>query len=348
MEVGFSTVEFAHPAVFGAVLAATAVGLWRYDRFAVRHGIIAKRNARTLHEQPVPRGGGAVLAVVFVLGTLALWLLGDISAPLALALAVGGAAAATIGFVDDVRELPALPKLGLHLCLSLWLFAVMYDAFLSGVLHGRSPIIAASFVAILLFVPLWLINLYNFIDGIDGLAGSAALLSCVGAAVVLWLRGGASPFVLLFLLLAVCSLGFLMFNLPPARVFMGDAGSIFLGYTTAVLAVATVVSQRMSIWTWIALLGYFVADTTTTTLLRIFLVSRWYGVHRSHAYQNLARIWKSHAKVTYGIVAYQIVWALPLAVWSSLQPRWAWLAALLAVAPAVLWTIRFGPRLSSD
>jgi Fuc2NAc and GlcNAc transferase len=143
-------------------------------------------------------------------------------------------------------------------------------------------------------------------------------------------------------------LGFLLFNWPPASVFMGDSGSLFLGYCCGVLIAKTVSDGQISLWTWLIIFGYFGGDTTTTTLLRISFIRRWYGAHRSHAYQNLARIWKSHLKVVWGVTLYHLLWLLPLAVWSCVMPSTAPLATSLAFAPVVFWTIRYGPRLSSS
>jgi Fuc2NAc and GlcNAc transferase len=319
-----------------------------YNAFALRRGIIAKMNSRTLHERNVPRGGGIVFASVFSIAVLALWLLGGVSITTLLAFGVGGAAAATLGFVDDVREVRATTKFALQLALSLWILIVFWTPLFAPAFAGASAALRVIGVAVLLFVPVWLINLHNFIDGIDGLAMSSVLFTCAAAIVVLLVTGGSSEAAFLFALLATSSAGFLRWNAPPARIFMGDAGSIFFGYCIAALMLLTIVSGDISPWTWIAMLAYYVADTTTTTVCRMFLVKHWYGSHRSHAYQNLARIHQSHGRVLRGVVAYQLLWALPLAIWSSIRPEWAILAAVLALAPAVAWTLRFGPPLSSD
>ena len=337
--------EYVLPA---SAFAAGALAMPLYTRVANRYGIIAKMNARTLHERIVPRGGGSVFALVFCLALAAWWALGGVSTLVVLAFALGGAAAGTVGFLDDVLELRAGRKLLLHLLLGAWLMAVLWKPLYAGALEGLPPALRIAVIAALLFVPVWLINLYNFIDGIDGLAVSAGVLISSTAVAVLVMTGGSRELTFVAALLAACALSFLFWNLPPAHVFMGDAGSIFLGYSFAALILTTVVGGQISAWTWIAIMAYYLADTTTTTLCRMVLVKRWYGGHRSHAYQNLARIHRSHARVTYGIVAYQLLWAIPLAFWSALQPRWGVLAAALAVTPAVLWTLRYGPPLSSD
>ena len=139
-----------------------------------------------------------------------------------------------------------------------------------------------------------------------------------------------------------------MFNWPPARIFMGDSGSIFLGYIIGTLILLTIERSEVSIWTWFVMFGYFFADTTITQMMRLILVKKWYQAHRSHAYQNLARITESHLKVTFGIVLYHLVWLLPLTIWSLKQPNLSIFAAVLAVFPAMLFAIKYGPLESSS
>ncbi len=330
-----------------SALFATLAGTIDYRRIAIRRGIIAKMNARTLHDRAVPRGGGLVVGVVFSIAMVLAWRLEVITAQLLLPVAVGATISAIVGFVDDVYGLRPLLKLAIQGCLAVWLVATIYDPFVSRHLSDAGLVWRVGVIAALLFVPLWLINLYNFVDGIDGMAIIGAVFACSAAVLVLAITGGSPTFLFVFALLGMTCLGFLSLNLPPASVFMGDAGSIALGYCFSALVLITVSAGAMSVWTWIAIFSYFIADTTTTTVCRMLLVRRWYGEHRSHAYQNLARVTKSHAKVTYGVAGYHVLWALPLALWSAMSPHWG-PAAVLSLAPAVVLTLRFGPRFSSD
>lgn len=327
---------------------ASYLGTDLYRRFALRHSIIAEVNFRSLHARVVPRGGGVAFACVFSAATLAIWKFGGMQTWLMLSIGLGGAAAAAIGFIDDIYEIPAIRKLLAQVCLALWSFAVFFELSYAPYLSNFGSISQLGLVLVCLFTSVWFINLYNFIDGADGMAIGGALYICIAAIVVLTISGGDQNLTYVFALLATCSLGFMPFNLPPARVFMGDAGSIFLGYCLGSLLLVTAVQGQINVWTWIAILGYFLGDTTTTGVYRLLFVKKWYGVHRSHAYQNLARILDSHARVTYGIALYHALWTLPLAIWSTVDPGMGPLAAFLSVGPAILWTLRFGPRLSSD
>jgi len=329
--------------VFGLLagtFGVTVAGTWGFRRLAIRWGITAAPNFRTLHEGVKPRAGGIVFALVFVCACAGLWISSAMSTQMALALVVGGTAATLFGFADDVLNIGARWKLLAQVALAGWTLFVF----------GGSPVdfpgMPASLdTALAWFGLVWLINLYNFMDSIDGMAASGAMFISVGAVIVLSLSGHTDLRVVLGLL-AVSATGFLIFNWPPSRLFMGDAGSVFLGYVFGVFIVATVGQSQASAWSWMVLFGYFAVDTTTSTTLRVFLADRWYGEHRSHAYQNLARL-HNHRVVVLEATAYHAVWLLPLAAWSAANPAHGWIAMTLAWIPSLLWTWRFGPRLSS-
>jgi Fuc2NAc and GlcNAc transferase len=326
-----------------AAATATALGTWIFRAFAVRRGIVANPNFRSLHERPIPRGGGIVLGIVCVTGLALMWGIAGVNPSLTLVLVAGGLAATTFGLVDDSVQVPALLKLSVQSALAagiLWALGPkgIHDLPLT-------PVFVDVFLSWLGLV--WLMNAYNFIDGIDGLAASGAVLISGLAVVALVLTGADGGLRLVFGAVAACSLGFLCFNWPPATIFMGDAGSLFLGFCVATLLTSTVTSGQIGIWTWLVILAFFIGDTTTTTVLRIFMTDRWYGEHRSHGYQNLARL-HSHSKVLQGVLIYHFAWLLPLTIWSVLRPATAPLVALMAIGPVVLWTFRYGPRLSSS
>jgi Fuc2NAc and GlcNAc transferase len=269
---------------------------------------------------------------------------------LALALVGGGTVASMIGFVDDTRHLRPAWKFVAQAILAAWVL-VSFD--LQPLLHLPGGPLFLD-LAISWFGLVWLMNLYNFIDGIDALAATSAIFASTAAAFLLVLVGMQRQLAadigleLVFGLLAVCSLGFLIFNWPPASIFMGDSGSLFLGFAFGALIAKTTLDSELSTWTWLIIFGYLAGDTTTTAVVRIFVTNKWYGEHRSHAYQNLARIWGSHLNVVLGVSLFHILWLLPLAVWSTLTPATAPLAALLALVPVIFWTLRHGPMRSSS
>jgi Fuc2NAc and GlcNAc transferase len=330
--------------VLAAAWLTTVAGTRAYRAFAIRKGIVAPLNFRSLHQRPTPRGGGIVFSIVCVATVIGLSLTGVVDPKLFRALAVGGVVAAVFGFIDDARHVNAAVKLLVQMALAAWILVCFEGAALVDLpVTPRWVDVTLSWMGLV-----WLMNLYNFIDGIDGLAAMGAV-SISAIAILALLPGGANWSVVLVLAaLGLCSAGFLMFNWPPASIFMGDSGSLFLGFSFGALIAATLTAGDLSLWSWLVVFGYFAGDTTTTTLLRMAVADKWYGEHRSHAYQNLARIWDSHLRVVRGIALYHLVWLLPLAVWSVLAPSAAPLAAVLALAPVVVWTLRYGPLLSSS
>lgn len=311
-----------------------------YEPYAIRKDIVAVPGSRTLHENKIPRGGGIVFSLLFVFGIAILFVLGITSFEVLMVLGVGGFVATIFGFADDIVDISEGYKMTVQILLAMW---VVYW-FEANILIEWVPSWFSLFITSFLLV--WMINLYNFMDGIDGMAISGALFISIVAS-ILSLVGGGLELSIIFFLLAVSSVGFIIYNWPPARIFMGDAGSIFLGYCFGALVLKSLTNGDISFWIWVIILSYFLVDTTVTLLLRIVIVRR-YLPHRSHAYQNLARIWNSHAKVTGLVMAYHFIWILPLSVWATIDNDVEVIAALLAIVPVILLTLKYGPIFSSS
>jgi Fuc2NAc and GlcNAc transferase len=181
-------------------------------------------------------------------------------------------------------------------------------------------------------------------DGIDGIAASEAIfVACAGA--LLGLLGGfASAVPPMAVAFAAACGGFLVWNWPPARIFMGDVGSGYLGYVIAVLALAATRENPVALWTWLILGGVFFVDATVTLVRRLIHGDRIYEAHRSHAYQWLARRWGSHAKVTCAVLAVNVLWLLPCAVFATRRPSLAAATVVFALAPLVLLAIATSGR----
>ncbi len=161
---------------------------------------------------------------------------------------------------------------------------------------------------------IWFINLYNFMDGIDGLAASEAVVVCLFMALLHYLVGGTWSSASLILLLGISAAGFLCWNFPPARIFMGDGGSGFLGLMLASMMLLDAASAPQFLWAWLVMLGVFVVDATWTLLNRYRLKCRLSEAHRTHAFQYAARRWQSHRNVTLAVLLINSLWLAPLAV----------------------------------
>ncbi len=329
---------------FISVFIVNSMGIFLYRKIAISYGILANPNFRTLHEFPVPRGGGVVFSLIFVIGVFVLWYVDLLSVELLLILGFGGAVAALFGFIDDVYNISASRKLLIQICLSIWILYWLGDGVL---LHG-SGLLRIMIIPLLMLFIVWMINAYNFMDGIDGMAVSGAFYITGSLTLIMLITNSSSELTVLFVLLMASVGAFMLFNWPPASIFMGDSGSVFLGYIFASFILISVIRNEISLWTWLVIFGYFFADTTVTQIARLILVKKWYSAHRSHAYQNLAMITGSHLRITGGVTAYHILWLLPLSLWTVLQPDSALFAVFLAVIPGLVIAYKYGPVLSSS
>jgi Fuc2NAc and GlcNAc transferase len=315
-----------------------------YRKVAIHKEVVANPNFRTLHEHPIPTGGGVVFLFVFVSVVFTIWWLNKLSNNMFYVFGVGGGVAVLFGFLDDLIDLNVRIKLTIQFLLGGYVL-FWFDG---GPLLQIDSLHALIAIPVTLFFLIWMINAYNFMDGIDGMAASGAVFISGTILLVMLLTSSISESTIIFVLLLSSTIAFMLFNWPPASIFMGDAGSVFLGYTFGALLLFTVMSGDLSIWTWLTVFGYFVADTTVTQIARLVLVEKWWRAHRSHAYQNLARITGSHLKVTGGVTIYHFLWILPLTLWSAIVPEFALVAVFLAVTPAMGIAYKYGPVFSSS
>ncbi|MGY6554898.1 MAG: MraY family glycosyltransferase [Wenzhouxiangella sp.] len=306
-----------------AILTALATAPLR--RFLLARKVLDWPDQRRSHAHPTPRGGGLamVLGVFLVLGLPVLW--ADVSLFPLLFLGV----LSLLGWLDDLYQVP----IGLRLL-------VMLGCALS-LVWGLGPITAIDALdqswrfpwlwsALGVIAVVWLINLHNFMDGSDGLAAlqglwSAALLGallCASQACALGLVGMA---------VAGACLGFLLWNRPPARIFMGDSGSLMLGGAIGLLAYGGAATGLVSIWLSLIVCALFVVDATATLLRRGFLEGQWYTPHRDHAYQKLIRLGWGHGQVLALYGALNLLVVGPALILALNQPDWAWAIALTLV-----------------
>ena len=289
-------------------LLASRVRLYALDR------LLDIPNERSSHSRPTPRGGGLAIAVTTIGGIILAAMWGWISWNLAIALSGGGAMIALVGWIDDHRSLPALTRFAVQFLSAGW--AIFWLGGLNSLSVGFSELhlgIIGSVLAIVGIV--WAINLYNFVDGIDGLAAGEAISTGVIGGVLL-LKTGNTGLAMVAFLIAAANAGFLPLNWAPAKLFMGDVGSGLLGYLFAVLAIASENVGAVPLLLWVLLLGAFVFDATVTLCRRIAHGERWYHAHHSHAYQRMVQAGRSHATVSSMILAINVVLAaLAIVAW---------------------------------
>lgn len=300
-------------------------GTWMARRYALRRNLLDQPGERRSHAVATPRGGGiAIVASWMVALAIIAARSPELAAPLA-ATAAGLLLVAAIGWVDDHRPLSPWWRLGVHaLAAGLLAWAVL-------AVGGSAVQAAVAFLAALV-----LVNVWNFMDGIDGLAASQALLAAIGYAALT----GAGVVVWLALALAAGIAGFLPFNLPLARIFLGDVGSGALGYVVAVLLAATWLQAGHGINPWLLLLpvSVFLVDASLTLAGRMLRRERWWEPHVQHAYQFWARGIGRHGPVTlsYAFVTAGLITAM-LALRSFPAPVTIGMIATAWLAGGAIW-----------
>jgi Fuc2NAc and GlcNAc transferase len=259
----------------------------------------------------------------------------------AFVLIAGGGAVALTGYLDDRKTLPASIRICVHIIaasVAVMIVGGITEQSLRNI--GFHGIWAGSLLGLIAMT--WSTNLFNFMDGIDGIAGSEAVFVAGAGALLNWGYGGDSGLTAAMLALAAATLGFLMWNWPPAQIFMGDVGSGFLGFTLAVLGLAASRHSATPIEVWAILSGVFLVDATVTLLIRIVRGDRWYEAHRLHAYQNLARRWQAHWPVTVLVIVIDLFWLFPWAWIAAIYPAHAMSYAIAALAPLIIIAVLGG------
>ena len=270
-------------------------------------------NERSSHLTPTPRGGGIAFVATSLVGFLLLLLNDTLDNKSLLALCCAGAIVAMAGHLDDRQKISgAAVRLVLHAIGAIIL--IVGIGFPSQISLFDRTINTGAIGSILGVLYLaWLLNLFNFMDGTDGIAASEAMFVCVAGAVLNYYVLSDINFSAAAIILATSTFGFLLYNWAPAKIFMGDIGSGYLGIVVGGLSLMAAKQQHELLWVWIILLAVFVSDATITLIRRLLRKEKPHVAHRSHAYQHLAIRFNSHSKVALIILSINVVWLFPIA-----------------------------------
>src|SRR5690554_167818 len=335
-----------------SVLLVISVGIvtwgltWLLRRYALASQMMDIPNERSSHSVPTPRGGGVAIVFSFLSVALLLGVLGWQPWSFIIALVGAGAGVAVLGFIDDRGHIAARWRLLGHFMAAAWaLFWLggLPPLQLAGTdfdLGLLRPVLAAFYIV-------WMLDLYNFMDGIDGLASVEAICTCIAGG-LLYLLLGEPKMALLPFVLAAAVAGFLYWNFPPARIFMGDAGSGFLGVVLALLSLQAAWFKAELLWSWIILLAVFVVDATYTLLRRLLTGQKISEAHNSHDYQYAARQYKEHRPVTMIVLQIDVFWLLPMALLVGLGYVDGLIGVIMAYIPLILLVSKLRKRVGLD
>jgi Fuc2NAc and GlcNAc transferase len=307
---------------------------------AGRLGLVQVPVARSSHKKPTPTGGG----VGIVFGSLVTCLIFAAGNGVALGLCGLGLVIALLGLIDDRTPLPAKIRFVVQAG------AVFAAISLSGVANdffgSNLGFLWPLAFLLLLVAGVWWINLFNFMDGIDGIAGQQAVMMLFSAMLVIASGEQALPSLWwMMAAVAASTLAFLAFNWPPARIFMGDAGSTFLAFMLFGFALVTVSSGWMTVPQWLLLASIFAVDATITLVVRFCRGENVTQAHRSHAYQRLSRKLGGALRVTAGASLFNLVVLLPAALFLPASPLAAYCVVAVVYALLVVVCLWIGAGL---
>ena len=326
-------------------IAYRLLWLWR---------IVDMPNDRSSHLVTVPRGAGIAIVIAFFATVILSGLDDTLDSKFSQTLIFGGAGIAIIGFIDDIYNVnPLLRFIATLVITTLCVLNIgMPSVSFMGFTLQPSPILLVCEILAIL----WILNLFNFMDGIDAIASVETMsVALIAGALLLLLPPtyeSSHRQVEILLIIVFCTAGFLIWNWPPARVFMGDVGSSFLGFVLALFAVQTSVEQTMNVWVWLILLGVFFMDATVTVIRRLLNKEKFYEAHRQHCYQRLALYLQrnkdapsdaarayAHKTVSLIVVAINFLWLAPWAYMAKLYSEQAMLFALISLTPLLVLLI---------
>lgn len=312
---------------FVAVLLLTAMyvplgrGLDQLDR----------PSGRSAHDRPVVSSGGVAVigGLLLVLSTasaldLVAFSLRERSALMLIAVLC------LVGFADDRRNLPVRFRLCVFFVISMVISALYLGTADLNKVGGWILLVTVGLALA------WLVNLFNFMDGIDGIAALQCSLVAAGLATIGWLGGAPPSFLAAATAVSAAYAAFLGFNWPPARVFMGDAGSLSGGFYLGWLGLWAGVEGYIDPVVWLVLMSPFLLDTGYTLALRMLRGERVTQAHNKHVYQRLARRWKSHRRVDLALLALQLLWLLPLVIAMHVLALPGLVALALALLPQLI------------
>mgnify|MGYP001310093411 FL=1 len=320
--------EWLFPAFISSIAASIAITKLVLNELK-RRSILDLPNQRSSHQQPTPRGGGIAVMIVIAI----CWSVPALNSPIAAALLVGALLLAIVSWIDDLKTVKIIVRLSAQFAaVILGLFFLDNEGYL---LQGLAPKWLDRVFAALVWV--WFINLFNFMDGIDGIASIETMIISFGLTILSITFPSIAPEPWLSLSILGVATGFLKSNWPPAKLFLGDVGSIPLGYILGGLLL--VVAMRGAWQVALILPLYFLLDSTITLCRRLLRLEPIWRAHKEHFYQQAVSAGKSHAEVTTAVAILGLT-LVGLAHLSFGQPFLSITVAITLTVSLMMWMVK--------
>ena len=298
-----------------------------FRRLAPRLGFMSAPNDRSAHTVPTPAGGGICFALAALLGLFWAEPNAGLGGSYIATLQLGGLLVASVGLADDRFNLSPWSRLTFYLLASLLLALQVFDV--AHFIYLLSCVVAIT----------WVINLVNFMDGIDGFVVTQTLCVAMGMVSIAAFLPHTGSLIVLNLTLAAALLPFLWLNWPPASVFMGDSGSVFLGFYLAAMGIMAYRLEVALGAVWLILMMPFFVDATATLLARLYRGLPPHQAHSEHAYQRLARSVDSPLPINLGLLAIHGIWQFPCAVWAVYSSYSLLFPVIFSAIPSILLVV---------
>ena len=326
--------------IFGSIFILSVIFTYIYLRIATKLNLSSTPHKGGVRQDITPTSGGLAFALLYFI----IFLLYDIyyAIPYSYKYSIlfGSGLITLIGFLDDLYGLSSLFRLIIQFIL-LFTIGYFFDIHIWILNDDGYSNLLISFL--FLFGSIWLINTFNFIDGADGLvATNSAIFSLVSGLFFFLINENILSTCLWFL--CAINLGFLVFNWSPAKIFMGDSGSLFLGSIFVVFIIGSSFSAQIPIWTWLTLLSIFYMETTITLFVRLWRRENAFKeTHSLHAYQRLIINTGKHYKPAFYSIWINALWTVPLSFLCFSRPQYGMMITLLSWLPLAIIFYVFGP-----
>lgn len=268
------------PATLAATFALSCTMTWMLSTGRARALALDEPNQRSLHQRPIPRAGGLAI----VAATVGAWLF--LGTPVHAIVMAAFVVLCALSLIDDVRSLP------------VWLRLIAHIGAATATVAALQPQLPLLLWLAAILAVTWMINLYNFMDGSDGLAGGMATIGFFFYGCGAWMAGDAA-FAAANWVVSAAAAGFLVFNIHPARIFMGDSGSVPLGFIAAAFGLQGWAEYDWPWWFPLMVFSPFIVDASVTLVRRLWQRQRVWHAHREHYYQRLVQLGWGHARTAY-------------------------------------------------
>lgn len=325
-----------------SILFITYLMINKFIDFAKNKNIVAVGNNKNLHEGIIPRGAGIVFGSIYVVSITIFYINDLVSLNFFLPIVLGSLSCLLLGFFDDIYDLKAKHKFFFQSLIIISLILYFYFPLLQYNLN----ILIFAYLTLLIIFTVWMLNAFNFLDGTDGHLSCVAMMQSILMIVALYFNLNFELIIPIILFLSVILI-FSLFNWPPAKIFMGDAGSMFIGINLIIFISIALQKSFLNIYLIFIIFSYYFVDTLGTFIIRTLLKKSWTLRHRSHPYQNFSRIFNH--KITLSVtMIFHLLWLLPILVLAIYFEKNQIYFAILSLIPFLIYLIKFGPFLSSE